>query len=304
MIQPSVKNETAQLNTLVLGIANDFGGTPKLEDVYDPKSKEHVIAGTFPLQAAVNSEMKELEEVLLKYGVTLLRPRNIAGVNQIYARDIGFVIDETFVIPNIIDNRLEEATGIDEILTLFPETHLVKVDAGARIEGGDVMPWNEVIFVGYSEDEDFNKYKSSRTNRAGVAFLRKKFPKREVIAFELNKSDDDPKLNALHLDCCFQPIGSDQAIIYRGGFKKNEDADFLINYFGDQKIIEIDQMEMYSMYSNIFSISPTVIVSCHSFTRLNSELENRGFTVEKINYEEIAKMEGLLRCSTMPIIRE
>ncbi len=303
MIQPSVKNETAQLNTLVLGIAADFGGTPVLEEIYDPKSKEHLLAGTFPLQEAVSSEMKELEKVFLKYGVKLLRPRNITGVNQIYARDIGFVIDETFVIPNIIENRLEEAAGIDDILKLFPVEHQVKVEPGARIEGGDVMPWNEVIFVGYSEDDDFNKYKSSRTNRAGVAFLSKQFPNREVIAFELNKSDDDPKINALHLDCCFQPIGYNQAILYRGGFKKKEDAEFLINYFGEDKIIEIDQLEMYNMYSNIFSISPTVIVSCNSFTRLNSELENRGFIVEKINYEEIAKMEGLLRCSTMPIIR-
>lgn len=303
MIQPSVKNETAQLNTLVLGITTDFGGTPELEEIYDPKSKEHLLAGTFPLQEAVSSEMKELEKVFLKYGVKLLRPRNITGVNQIYARDIGFVIDETFVIPNIIENRLEEAAGIDDILKLFPVEHQVKVEPGARIEGGDVMPWNEVIFVGYSEDDDFNEYKSSRTNRAGVAFLRKQFPSRDVIAFELNKSDDDPKINALHLDCCFQPIGYDQAILYHGGFKKKEDAEFLINYFGEDKIIEIDQLEMYNMYSNIFSISPTVIVSCNSFTRLNSELENRGFIVEKINYEEIAKMEGLLRCSTMPIIR-
>lgn len=166
------------------------------------------------------------------------------------------------------------------------------------------MPWNEVIFVGYSEAEDFARYSVSRTNKEGVDFLRQQFPNRQVHAFELNKSDDDARNNALHLDCCFQPIGTNQAILYRGGFKNQQDVDFLFDYFGPENIIEIDQEEMYNMYSNIFSISPEVIISCHSFARLNDELEKRGFTVEKIDYEEIAKMEGLLRCSTMPIIRD
>jgi N-dimethylarginine dimethylaminohydrolase len=33
-------------------------------------------------------------------------------------------------------------------------------------------------------------------------------------------------------------------------------------------------------------------------------LEEKGFTVEKVSYSEIAKQEGLLRCSTLPLIRE
>ena len=45
----------------------------------------------------------------------------------------------------------------------------------ARVEGGDVMPWNEYLFVGYSEDQDFEKYQVARTNRAGVSFLKTLF---------------------------------------------------------------------------------------------------------------------------------
>ncbi len=304
MINPSVKNETGRLRTLVLGIPDDFGGTPALDEVYDPKSKEHVLAGTYPTQEAVTREMQQLEEVFRQYEIEVLRPDNLPGVNQIFARDIAFVIDDTFVVPNIIENRHREATGINRLIGQINPQYVVKAGAGARIEGGDVMPWNDVIFVGYSEDEDFNKYKVSRTNKEGVAFLTKQFPNRQVHAFELNKSDDDAKNNALHLDCCFQPIGRNQAILYRGGFKHQHDVDFLYTYFGAENILEIDQEEMYNMYANIFSISPEVIVSCHSFTRLNNELTKRGFTVEKVGYEEIAKMEGLLRCSTMPIIRD
>ena len=58
------------------------------------------------------------------------------------------------------------------------------------------------------------------------------------------------------------------------------------------------------MNSNVFSISEQVIISEKNFTRLNTWLREKGFTVEEVPYAEIAKQEGLLRCSTMPLIRE
>ena len=52
------------------------------------------------------------------------------------------------------------------------------------------------------------------------------------------------------------------------------------------------------------SISENVIVSENNFSRLNQWLISKGFVVEKIKYSEIAKQEGLLRCSTMPLKRK
>ena len=57
------------------------------------------------------------------------------------------------------------------------------------------------------------------------------------------------------------------------------------------------------MTSNVFSINPYVIVSEKRFTRVNNELRKRGFTVEEIQYAEVGKMSGLLRCSTLPLRR-
>ena len=165
------------------------------------------------------------------------------------------------------------------------------------------MPWKGKIFVGYSISDDFKQHKVNRTNKKGVDFLISTFPDYEVHAFDLNKSDVNPRENALHLDCCFQPIGSDQAIMYEGGFKNKEDVEYLVDYFGDEKIIRINQEQMYNMCSNIFSINPEVIVSGNNFPILNADLRKRGFVVEEIPYEEAAKMEGLLRCSTLPLSR-
>ena len=47
-----------------------------------------------------------------------------------------------------------------------------------------------------------------------------------------------------------------------------------------------------------------VVVSDRTFTRLNTWLSKQGFTVEKVPYSEISKQEGLLRCSTLPLVRD
>jgi N-dimethylarginine dimethylaminohydrolase len=58
------------------------------------------------------------------------------------------------------------------------------------------------------------------------------------------------------------------------------------------------------MHSNVFSISDDIVVSEENFTRLNTWLSENGYTVEKVPYAEISKQEGLLRCSTLPLIRD
>ena len=304
MININIENETKRLKVVVVGIADDFGGDPKVEECYDPKSKNHVLAGTFPKQEEILKEMNDLINIFEQYKIRVLRPYNIQGLNQIFPRDIAFVIENKIIVANIIENRKKEIDAIDMVLNQISDEDKIKMPESARAEGGDVMPWNEYIFVGYSEKEDFEKYIVARTNREGLDFLAATFPNKMVKGFDLNKSDDNPRENVLHLDCCFQPIGKDMAILYKGGFKNKEDVEFLVNYFGVDNIIEISKEEMYNMNANVFSISENVIVSEKGFTRLNTELRKRGFTVEEVPYAEIAKMEGLLRCSTMPLIRE
>ena len=303
MIDVNIKNETSELVTVVLGIAENFGGIPLVEDCYDPKSIEHVQAGTFPNSKSCVDQINEFFEVLEKYNVNILRPKNIYGINQIFTRDIAFVIENKLILPNIIKDRVEELTAISYILDQVNTCNVIKTPSTVRVEGGDVLVCNDHIFVGYSEKEDFDKYIVSRTNRLAINFLSQNFPAKEVKGFELNKSDVNPRNNALHLDCCFQPIGKDKAIIHKAGFKRAEDIEYLANYFGAENLIEINTEEMYNMNANVFSISEKVIVSDRNFTSLNYKLKQHGFTVEEISYSEIGKMSGLLRCSTMPLVR-
>ncbi len=302
-INLGIYDETAPLEAVVLGTAESFGGVPEMNNTNDPKSVAHILDGTFPKEEDLLKELEGVDQVFKKYGVEVYRPEVLSNYNQIYPRDVGMVIGDRIIVPYIAHNRRQEVKGITYVINQCDPNKVLKPNEDERMEGGDVMPWKGNIFVGYSEKQDFDKYITSRTNVAGLKYLEKTFPDWKVYGFELLKSDTDPRANSLHLDCCFQPIGHDQAIVYPEGFKNKEDAAFLINMFGEDKVIMINQEEMYHMNSNIFSLSPEVIISERKFIRLNQELRQRGFTVEEVDYCETAKMEGLLRCSTLPLRR-
>ena len=209
-----------------------------------------------------------------------------------------------FFISNTIKDRKVEINGIQYILNRIGLENTITLPINVKIEGGDVILCNEFLFIGYSIEKEFEMLQVARTNHLAIDFLKKVFPQKKVVAFELNKSDSNPKKNSLHLDCCFQPIGNDSAILYADGFSNKKDVNFLVDYFGYDKIIFVDNNQMYNMCPNIFSISPRVIVSEKRFLKLNEELRKRGFFVEEIEYSEISKMGGLLRCSTLPLKRK
>ena len=304
MLKLNIKNETSRLRAVVLGIAKNNGPAPKVQDCYDPKSIQHLLAGTYPKEEDMDFEIEAVASILEKYNVQVFRPEIIENYNQIFSRDIAFVIDDKLVKANILPDRDQEIAAINHVISKIDSKNIIELPEECHVEGGDVMPWNDYIFVGTYSGEDYSDYITARTNIDAVIALQELFPEKTVKSFELRKDNTNPKENALHLDCCFQPIGKDKAILHKNGFLVEKEYEWLLNFFGKENVFEIDKDEMFNMNSNIFSISEDVIISEKNFTRLNTWLRANGFTVEEVAYAEIAKQEGLLRCSTMPLIRE
>ena len=304
MLQLNILNETAPLKAVVLGTAVSNGPIPALEDAYDPKSAEHIRSGTYPVEEDMVAEMEAVAAVFRKYNVTVFRPKIIEDYNQIFTRDIAFVIEDKFIKANILPDRDEEIEAINHVIEQIDPAKVIILPEDAHVEGGDVMPYQDYILVGTYKGDDYKDYITARTNMKGVEALQELFPHRKVVSFSLRKSNTEPRDNALHLDCCFQPVNRGKAIIYKDGFLIEEEYNWLVNLFGKQNIFEITREEMYNMNSNIFSISEDVVISEKNFTRLNSWLRSQGITVEEVPYAEISKQEGLLRCTTLPLIRE
>lgn len=304
MLKLNVSNETSRLRAVILGTAKSNGSTPLIGACYDPKSIEHVLAGTYPREDDMIAEMEAVSAVFNKYGVKVYRPDVIKDCNQIFSRDVAFVIEDKIIRANILPNREEEIEAIRSVWNQVDRANRVVLPEDCHVEGGDVMLWDDYIFIGTYTGKDYPDLITARTNMDAVIVIQELFPNKTVKSFELRKSNTNPKENALHLDCCFQPIGTNKAIIHKNGFLVEHEYQWLMDFFGKEHVFEITKDEMYDMNSNIFSISEEVIISDKNFKRLNTWLRNSGFIVEEVAYSEISKQGGLLRCTTMPLIRD
>jgi N-dimethylarginine dimethylaminohydrolase len=301
----NVKNETSTLKTVVLGQAGSIGRVPTLDKTFDAKSYETILKGIYPKEEAIFKEMSAFENVLLKYNVQVFRPWTLENCNQVFARDVGFVIDDKIINSNIIPDREDEKEAYEVIYDQISYNKIYNLPEKAHVEGGDVVLLNDTVFVGLYIGADYSQLKTARTNLYAFHFLQELFPDKTLVPLELRKHDTDPRQCVLHLDCAFMPVSDDKAILYKDGFSNLADYEMLVERFGKKNVFEITQEEMYFMNANIFSISPTIVVSENRFTRLNNHMENEwGLTVERIPYFEISKMGGLLRCSTLPLVRE
>ncbi len=303
-MQLNIQNETNTLKSVVLGQANSMELVPSYEETYDAKSRESVAKNIYPIEQDVIAEMNAFEKVLQKHNVEVFRPEIITHYNQVFARDVAFVIEDKLIISNIIPDRAHEIKAYQSIFNSISSEKIIQSPEKVHIEGGDVILYNNFIFIGTYKKNDYALYKTARTNHFGVDFIKELFPEKQVIDFCLKKDDNNPYEGILHLDCAFQPIGNDKAIIYKDGFNNNDEYEMLVEIFGKENLFEVTQQEMYYMTPNVFSIAPNVVVIEQNFTRLAQQLNDWNIQAEKIPYYEISKMGGLLRCSTLPLIRE
>ena len=116
MIKIKIENEYSSLKTVILGIANDIGEPPNIFDAYDPRSLYHAKNNSFPNETDLVKNVEKFHNKLLKHNVEILRPENIPNCNQIFTRDLGFVISNIFFLSNIVPARQDEIKGIENII--------------------------------------------------------------------------------------------------------------------------------------------------------------------------------------------
>jgi N-dimethylarginine dimethylaminohydrolase len=152
----SVIDETSSLISVIIGIANNLGSTPELKDLYDPKSIENLKSGNYPLESNMIIELENFSNVLKKHGVLVHRPKNIDNCNQIFARDVGFVIDSYFFKSNILPQRDKEFDGIKSIINSF-NGKVINIPDEVHIEGGR-FSWKCQVYCLRALEKIFNCY--------------------------------------------------------------------------------------------------------------------------------------------------
>ena len=164
----NIKNETGKLKSVVLGQPNSMGGVPNLEESYDAKSYHTLQNGNYPVENDIISEMNAFELILKKYEVEVLRPAVIQNYNQVFARDVAFVIEDKMIISNVIHDRSDEQEAYRQIFEKVKWRDIINLPETAHIEGGTVLVWHDCIFIGTCYTEASRHCKTARTHKYSV----------------------------------------------------------------------------------------------------------------------------------------
>lgn len=294
----NISNEWNPLQKVVVGHAQSMGKTPNLESAFDPTSKWHLSRGTYPKPQEVSDQLDGLAKTLENQGVHVLRPTDLEGVEQIFARDVGLVIDRTFIRSRTIDERSAEWEGVAPLLQ---GVEWIELPEGIHLEGGDTVVLDDAIALGVTRNPAWESLQVSRTNPPAEAFLQDLFPHREVLGIELIKDDTDPFKCALHLDCAYMPLGLGHAIACPEFFvNQSEFEDLMSRHTG---VIELTVEEAALLQSNLLHLAPDTLLIDPGFDRVSKALIERGYNLIECPMDKVGRMGGLFRCTTLPLRR-
>lgn len=296
IILPNVFNESDLLMEVIVGYADNMGdnyhaGFHKKKN--NQKSERSEATGDGPDKVVQTAELHEFADVLRENGVIVYEPtalpKEAGNYSQVYPRDIGFVLGETFVVSSMRRrSRMNEWRGIEHLIDRMPRNKVEWAPEGVFVEGGDIVVDKGHVFVGLSQ----------RTNLEGYTYVANLAAERGFKPVPVPLKDLASKIDVLHLDCAFVPAGDSAALTFLGGFE------YLPKEIRDNyNLITVRATEQKKLATNMFTISPTKIVTHDSAGRINDKLSKHGLEPIPIKFDEATKYGGNLRCCTLPLVR-
>jgi N-dimethylarginine dimethylaminohydrolase len=204
---------------------------------------------------------------------------------QMYTRDTAFVIGDRmyYAAERGLPERRGEIDLVRRALPGLADDMMVEITAG-RIEGGDVMPDGDRVYVGTS---------TTRTTPEAVRDLATLLePAVEVVPLVLGPG-------VMHLDTRMTILPNRHLLICPTPFTP-EDRAMLAERF---TIIEVSDAEAVAMATNVFVPNPETVIVHAGFDRIAKEIAATGVRVERLDWSEPNALLGSFRCATMPLRR-
>ncbi|MBM7572437.1 dimethylarginine dimethylaminohydrolase family protein [Aquibacillus albus] len=200
---------------------------------------------------------------------------------QVFTRDIGYCIGEQLFATTMgqrvrageVEVLMKELNKRDLPYTLFDELSL---------EGGDVIIDGEKIWVGISD----------RTTIEAIRALQDQLPTYKITPIPIAE-------RILHLDCAFNIIGPETAIIFPEAFGNTEYSLLSQNYH----LIEITKNEELTLGTNVLSIGQKKVISMPQNKQVNQAMSKMGYQIIEVDFSEIIKSGGSFRCCSLPLLR-
>lgn len=289
-IHVNVRSETDTLKTVVMCWANPHRTNLRMmaSSLFDSSVREQLRHNTWKNYdyVRVREQQQRVVDVLREHGVTVLLLDNVSNVNsQHYTRDIAFCIDDALFVARMGTRyRKPEQRALS---TLLPRlSKIVRLERG-RIEGGDVMLYNDKVLVGLGE----------ATDAEGVNELRHKLAEvnssREIVPIPFTHR------GVIHLDTKFNIVGENVALFTRKSFPPDTVRWFEKHF----DLIEATEEETSGIEINTFAIGGGKVIMREKSERLATLVQEKGLTPILVDYSEVTHWPGSFRCTTLPIER-
>jgi dimethylargininase len=193
--------------------------------------------------------------------------------DSVFVEDAAFILPEVAVITRPgADSRKPETESI--IQSLAPHRALVHVTEPATVDGGDVLVLGKNIYVGIS----------SRSNEASVRQMQELLDNYgyKVTGVEMH--------DCLHLKTAVTQVDEKTLLINP---KWVDTA-----HFKDFDWIEVDPSEQFA--ANCLPVNGQIIFPT-AFPKTRAKLEARGYKVQAVTVDELAKAEGAVTCCSLII---
>jgi dimethylargininase len=191
--------------------------------------------------------------------------------DAVFIEDTAIVLDELAVITRPgAESRRGELDAVAAVLAEYRT--LLRIEAPATLDGGDVLQLDDVLYVG----------RTARTTDEGIAQLR------DLIApygYRIVGVEVD---GCLHLKTAVTRVGVNALLINRRWVSPS--------IFDGWRIIDVDDSEPAA--ANALRIGESVIYP-QEMTRTRRKLEAEGIEVRTVPAGELAKAEGGVTCCSL-----
>ena len=239
--------------------------------------------------------------------------------NLMFQRDPMFIVGDSLFISNMSSKARKRETFISKIVTenheIFSKNKIYDLNNfEGTIEGGDVILFNNMVWIGISE----------RTTKNAVENLSKILQRNQkdlkIIAFQI-----PPKRAYMHLDTIISIIDTNTFLIDPVAFKKVKIYDVNKNFSEiKQSFVEwvlglnsrnrvitvggsnsiISQREQWNDGANVLALDNNKIIVYERNSITNSILKKKNVKVITINSSELSRGRGGPHCMSMPLSRE
>lgn len=218
------------------------------------------------------AQHKAYQDCLLELGVQIISlPAEPALPDAVFVEDPAVIVDEIAVISIMgTPSRRPEADSLANVLSSYRAIKFLVEPA--RLDGGDVMRADRLVFVGLSR----------RTNRE--AFLQLS----DILRVHNYHVQPIEVRGCLHLKSACSYIGNNTILLNRSQIDSKPLCGF--------ELVDVPNEEPDA--ANALLINDVVIIPA-SFSMTRALLEGRGFRVRQVDLSELQKAESGVTCASL-----